>query len=167
MTILDIGPSAIEAATLSVTVRGGYRVAWFSRTVPPEAAPETAAALWLTRFRIQVGEDLPDDLRLLNEGDDPHCPAAGPAYPDVHVENTLQALHKVIGAQYLILSLGALVSQAPTRPNDRLRSTRDPLRSPLSNAWCMLEAVIDLTKVAPPTLRPVGALYPVRSGECA
>ena len=46
----------------------------------------------LRRFRIQVGEDLLDDLRILDARDDPHRPAAGRTGLDIDPEDPLEAL---------------------------------------------------------------------------
>jgi hypothetical protein len=54
--------------------------------------------LRLTRFRIQRGEDLLDDLGVIDARNDPHCPAAGRTSLDVDAEGPLQALRQVIAA---------------------------------------------------------------------
>jgi hypothetical protein len=46
----------------------------------------------LSHFRIRVGEDLLDDVGVLNARDDPHCTATGRAALDVDPKDTLQAL---------------------------------------------------------------------------
>jgi hypothetical protein len=48
--------------------------------------------LRLSRFRIQMGEDLLDDLGILDARNDPHCPAAGRTSLDVDAEGPFQAL---------------------------------------------------------------------------
>lgn len=52
--------------------------------------PPGAFRLW--RFRTQVGEDLLDDVGILDERDDPHRPAGGRADLDVDPEHRFQAL---------------------------------------------------------------------------
>ena len=46
----------------------------------------------LSHLRIQVCEDLIDDVGILDAGDDPHRPAAGRAGLDVDPEHPLEAL---------------------------------------------------------------------------
>ena len=47
----------------------------------------------LRRFRIQVGEDLLDDVGIFETlGDDPHCPVAGRAGLDIDAKDLLEAL---------------------------------------------------------------------------
>ena len=41
------------------------------------------------RSRIQVSEDLPDHLGILDTRDDPHRPTAGRAGPDINAEDPL------------------------------------------------------------------------------
>ena len=48
--------------------------------------------LGLSCFRIQVGEDLLDDLGILDARNDPHCSAADRTGLDVDAENPLEAL---------------------------------------------------------------------------
>jgi hypothetical protein len=43
--------------------------------------------LGLSRFRIQVGEDLLDHHRILDAGEDSHCPTASRAGRDVDPED--------------------------------------------------------------------------------
>jgi len=55
-------------------------------------ARRTLQGLWLSRFRIQVSEDLLNHRRAFNATNDPHRPAAGRAGPDVDTEDPLEAL---------------------------------------------------------------------------
>ena len=53
----------------------------------------------LSPFRFQVGEDLLDDIGVLNARDDSHRPAAGRAGLDVDTEHPFQALRTAQGVE--------------------------------------------------------------------
>jgi hypothetical protein len=48
----------------------------------------------LSRLRIQVCEDLLDDVGILDAGDDPHRPTAGRKGLDIDPEHPLEALRR-------------------------------------------------------------------------
>jgi hypothetical protein len=66
---------------------------WRSTRQPP-------GGFGLTPFHIQVGEDLLDDVRILDARDDSHHTAAGRADLDVDIPNTrLRSCAQVIAEQ--------------------------------------------------------------------
>jgi len=69
----------------------GRRPAW--------RPPRGFGGFGLTPFPIQVGEDLLDHHRVLDAGEDSHCPAAGRAGRDIDAKDPLETFAQVIAAR--------------------------------------------------------------------